>query len=218
MPYPDEADKKIREAAAQVGNTDIFQLLDNMKNNLLGNAERVDLIAQFWAQAEPMRDAHRTIQDSSQELSGFWTGPAYNQFSSFNSDTISAIDADQAAMASMGSALGACVSTIYQTYSSVIGLIGKTAADLVDFMGRAVITLIPGIGELEAIDALNSVIDILSNFVRNVTDLITGAVQQFGQYKGTAIGFISSGEAFRQISAPPSQVGNPGSWHVNPAD
>ncbi|WP_329068624.1 hypothetical protein [Amycolatopsis sp. NBC_01480] len=217
IPYPSDSDKKIREVAEKVNHPDVIQMLDNIKNNLFGNAEKIELIAQGWASNTSMVDSRTEIQHATEKLSGYWSGPAYNQYSAYAADVTGAFDTDQSAIAAMGTTLGNCVSIVYNTYAAIVRFIGNTAADLVNAAANVLITLIPGVGELEASNALQATIDILTGFIRNCTDLLSSAVEQFGQYKGTAIGFTASAAGFKQLTPLPDQIGNPGSWHVNPA-
>ncbi len=218
IPYPDDADRKIREAAEKANHPDVIQLLDKIKNHLFGNAERINLIAQAWAKNTALVDSRLGIQYATQTLAGYWSGPAFSQYSAYSADATSALDADQSALAAMGTALGGCVSIVYNTYAAVIRLIGNTAADIVNTAVSVGIALIPGVGEFELSNAIQAVTDILTNFIKNCTDLLSSAVEQFGQYKSASVGFTASATGFKQLTPLPDQIGHPGSWHVNPAN
>ncbi len=217
IPYPEDADRKIREAANKYNHPDVIQTLDKMKNELFGNAERVNALAQAWASNPSVGDSQLAIQTATENLAGYWSGPAFSQFSAYSTDVTGALGSDQSAMASMGTALGGCVSIVYNTYAAVIRLIGNTAADIVNAGVSIGVSLIPGIGEFELSNAIQAITDLLTNFVRNCTELLSSAVEQFGQYKDAAVGFRASAAGFKQLTPLPDQIGNPGSWHVNPA-
>src|SRR5690348_16018329 len=82
-PYPEEADGKIRKIAELFGRGDILQLLDDVRNNLLGNAVQVQNLAMEFAKNHTLADAGDNIDEAVQSVSGTWSGRAADQFTTY---------------------------------------------------------------------------------------------------------------------------------------
>ncbi|WP_329049122.1 hypothetical protein OG738_40865 [Amycolatopsis sp. NBC_01488] len=74
QPYPDEADGKIRRIAELLGRGEIIQLLDDVRNKLLGNAFQVQDMAMEFARNHTLADAGDEIGSAVQAVAGTWSG------------------------------------------------------------------------------------------------------------------------------------------------
>ncbi|WP_020663149.1 hypothetical protein [Amycolatopsis benzoatilytica] len=202
--------------AEKVGFPDALQVLDKVKNYLFGDADKVETLAQAWAENIVISEARGTISQATHSLQGYWSGPAFDQFSAYNSDVISALDADQATVAGLGNALANCVTIVYDTYGAALRFIGETAASLAGLILDLAAIPVPVVGEVTVVNSIDDAKSILTDFIRNVTNLLADALHLIGQYKSASISFISMGANFKVVSLPPEQIGTTGSWHVKP--
>jgi hypothetical protein len=219
-PYPEDADRKIRAAARLVFYDAPVQTLDLIKTQLFGSADRAEWKAQDWATSTVMSASRKEIQGAKDNLAAYWEGGAFNAFNSYASSVVGILDGNQSTMGNMSSVLGNCIVTVYQTYASAISLIGKCFADLCNVGGWVAIALateeIPVVDVLTDAAALNKLIDALTSFVKNVTDLLSSATGQIGQYRAQGLSFQRYGSEFKIPESPGTAVGDVGGWHVHP--
>src|SRR5437016_10054698 len=134
-PYPEQADQKIRQVASKfsVISSDaqqVIQTLDMIKNELLGNSEAAQRLAQDWTDCNVMSDSSKELQDAMHNLAGRWQGAAFQQYSAYSSDVVATLNNNQSTMGNIATALAHCVALVFSTYSSAIKLILNCAADL----------------------------------------------------------------------------------------
>lgn len=219
-PYPEDADHKIRTAAGLVFYDAPAQTLDLIKTQLFGSADRAESKAQGWATSTVMSDSRTEIQTAKDNLSAYWEGGAFNSFNSYASSVVGILDGDQSTMGNVSSVLGNCIATVYQTYASAISFIGKCLADLFSAGAWVAVALatseIPVVDVLTGAAALNKLIDVLTSFVKNVTDLLSSATGQIGQYRAQGLSFQRYGSEFKVPEQPGGSMGDVGGWHVHP--
>jgi hypothetical protein len=222
-PYPDKADALIRGVAHQVEFRDIANLvkvLDEVKNQLLGNAERVEQLAHQWVRDTTMNDGKQELGDMKGKLASYWSGPACDAFTSYTDGVSSNLDMNGPQIAKMGETLAAAVETVFNTYASAIEFIGTCAADLVKLgvnTGIFAATVeVPGLDILTGAEWIQTVVDTMAAMIQNVTSLIARATEQIGQYKSQAVGFAAAANQFQVPQSPPESATHVGLWHVKP--
>lgn len=220
MPYPEQADQQIRVYANAVppyisnAGKQAIRMLDLIKNETFGNADKVELLANEWAQCNVMSDSAREFQDATNNLVGYWEGPASQQYIQYSGSATATMNANQAAMHGVATTLANCVKTVYDTYSLALQYIGNCAGDIVGLGGYGVLAAIPGVDIVSIPALIIKVVDTLSNFVKNVTSLVSGAVSQIGSYQSGDTSFLASGNSFRAPNEPGGELGHTNSWVV----
>jgi len=220
LPYPEESDEMIRQVAHLVFDNAAVKALDTIRNELLGNIERAAQVADAWARNETMNNAKLEVNAMRDDLASYWKGPAYNAFSLYAGNVVGVIDKDLALMGTMSTTMGTAVTTVYNTYSSAIALIGKCAISLGSFqiwgMIGAASALIPGVDVITTGALIYKIVDVLEDFAKAANDLISSAVTQIGQYKAQGLAFTNLAAQFQQPEKLPEATNHLGEWQVNP--
>jgi hypothetical protein len=219
LPYPDDADGRVRRAAEYVEYKAAIKALDTIKNELFGNAERAAQISGLWHDDKTMIEGKNRLNYAKDHLASYWRGPAYNAFNSYTGNVVGVLDKDAVAMGNIATTLGSSVQTVFSTYASAIGFIGKCVANLGElgaWVAIAAATVeVPGVDLITAAALANKILDALVTFVKDVTTLISDAVTQIGQYKAQGIAFAVQGSQFQYPELVPDSTGHAGEWKVN---
>lgn len=220
LPYPHDTDKKIRDTAAYVQYDAVAQILDMIRDDLCGNAARAEGLANDWGLNATMNDAKVDLNDMRNNLASYWRGPAFNAFNLYSANAAGVMDKDLAVMGDVSKTLGTAISTVYDTYASAIKFMGNCVASLSSAGIWAVIAVatipIPGVDVLTASAAVNKTIEVLTNFIKDVTALVSDATTQIGKYKSEGVSFANQGTQFQHPEPLPSSAGHTGEWQVNP--
>ncbi|MFL6142160.1 MAG: hypothetical protein ACJ72N_09900 [Labedaea sp.] len=220
LPYPADSDRRVRHAAEYVEYEAAIKALDTIKNELCGNAERAGEISGMWRADETMLEGKDRLNYAKDHLASYWRGPAYNAFSSYTGNVVGVHDKDLVVMGTIATTLGSSVQTVFSTYASAIGFIGKCVANLGQLGAWTAIAAataeIPGVDIVTAAALANKILDTLVNFVKDVTTLIADAVTQIGQYKAQGIAFAVQAGQFQHPELLPDSTGHTGEWRVNP--
>lgn len=211
--YPKDSDATVRQWASYLNYQSAIDTLDEIKDELFGNADQVDSLAYQWAQNQVMNNDQTNIQTATNNLAGNWQGPAYEQYTTFTSAVTSTLGQNQQAMGSIGNTLGNCVSIVYQTYASAINFIGSCAGALAPLAVEAPWLAVPGVDIVDAGVMYQQASNALGQFVTNVSTLIGGAVTQIGQYKQDGVMFASASNSYKAPAAPGQLMGDPAKWH-----
>jgi hypothetical protein len=216
LPYPDDADGKVRRAAEYVEYEAAIKALDTIKNELCGNAERAAQISGKWRDDTTMIDGKDRLNYAKDHLASYWRGPAFNAFNSYTGNVVGVLDKDLVVMGTMANTLGTSVQTVFSTYASAISFIGKCVANLGELGAWAAIAAataeIPGVDVVTAAALANKILDALVAFVKDVTALISEAVTQIGQYKQQAVAYAVQGTQFQHPELVPDSAGHTGEW------
>jgi uncharacterized protein YukE len=219
-PYPEQQDAMIRKVAQQVEFHDVLTVLDTVKNQLLGNAERVEQIAREWGADQTMNSGKQELGAMKDKLAAYWSGPANSAFTSYTDSVVTTLDENRALIGTVATTLGSAVSTVWNTYAAAIAFIGKCFANLVALGAHTALFVatveVPGLNLLTAGEWINSVIETLKTFIQDVSDLIQSATETIGAYKENGVALASTAGQFQVPQAPPGEAGQPGLWHVNP--
>lgn len=216
-PYPMEADREIRQAAALVPwDLGVIKTLHLIRTQLFGDAEKAQRIAHEWAQCGVMADSREEIQNAKNNLAGLWEGAAFQQFDQYSGSVVVALNTNHSAVAGIGRTVGEFVEIIYDTYAAALKFMGDCAAELGGLMGygglMAATLLVPGVDLVTAGVFLTKLIDTLSSFVKNVNNLIVDAISKVGTYKTSATSLRASANSFQVPSIPGGEVGHTSSW------
>ncbi|MEW2505952.1 hypothetical protein AB0878_36365 [Amycolatopsis sp. NPDC047767] len=222
-PYPEEADGKIRKIAELLGRGDILQLLEDVRNNLLGNAVHVQNLAMEFAKNHTLADAGDNIDEAVQSVSGTWSGRAADQFATYAGRVGKALEGQQNVVAGMSGILTDIAGCVIETYSKAIEFIGACAVELGKLGYKTIIAIvtseIPIVDIFTAKDVLDAAVDAFANLVTSVMGLFAQARTTLGDFSKQAITLVRSDTDFPDI---PELPGNSGmddekQWHVEPS-
>jgi hypothetical protein len=219
LPYPYDSDEAIRKAADRVGFEAAKVTLDKVKT-WCGDAASVARIGGYWGDDTTMNDCKLALNGMRDDLSAYWKGPAYNAFSTYTINAVGVMDKDLATMGTMATTIGTSVTTVFSTYSTAITFVGNTAASLGSaglwgVIGAAT-SWIPGVNVVTASAVLAKIIDVLKDFVKDVTKLIADGVTQMGQYKAQGLSYVNQATQFQHPEPLPGATKQLGGWQVNP--
>ena len=212
--YPDDHDKTIRQYAGlpMIGDQDAINMLNTIKNELFGNADKVYTLGKTWENYLALGTQAYNIQAATNNLSSDWSGDAKTQFDTFNSGVLSTLNKDDAVIKAIGNTLSACASQVYTTYANAI----KEMADCVNSLAKAGLAVgfswVPWVGEALDAGAVAYLWNALDAFVKGVEGLIADSITQIGQLKVNGTNFVGQAELFAAIAAPGDKMGITDDW------
>lgn len=222
-PYPEDADKKIREIAEIFGRGDILRLLEDVRNRVLGNAIQVQSLAMEFAKNHTLADANDDIDNAVQSVSGTWSGRAASQFNTYAGRVGKALDGQQDVVAGMSGILSDIAGCVIETYSKAIEFIGTCAVELGKLGYKTVIAIltaeVPLVDIFTSKDVLDTVIDAFAALVQGVVELFAQAQTTLGGFTAKAIGLVQSNTDFPDIPEMPGNSGmdNEKQWRIDPS-
>ncbi|MEV7552968.1 hypothetical protein AB0N89_25445 [Amycolatopsis sp. NPDC089917] len=222
--YPQVADAKIREFANLpfIGRPDILHLLDDVRDKLLGNPNRMQEMIHRFATSRAMRDAYDDVGKAVQSLAGTWSGRAADQFTTYASSVTNSLEKEQEAVASVSEVLSDVRQIIVETYAKAIEFLGTCAGRLatidVKALLAAVASVVPGLNAIMWSDVIDTIIEAFGTLVESFVGLLASAAEQMGKFFGAAVGFEQIGTNFIEIPDLPSNSGmdNQKQWKIEP--
>ena len=219
QPYPVDNDKLVRHWAQMpfIGNDDAVSTLNQIRDEMFGNADLVYALAEQWVSNTVMSSGKQSITTATTNLAGYWQGPAADSFNTWvglnGVGVLSVFESNGGAMTDIGTTLGNCAAEVYNTYGNAINAIGQCAGALTGIVTDLVLTPVPIIGEIADADAIDKISSALDTFVSAVAGFVADAVQQIGIYKEQ--GLMLTGAAnngFTAVPSPGTLLGDPGKW------
>lgn len=222
QPYPEDADRKIREIAELFGRGDVLRLLEDVRNRLLGNAVQVQRLALEFAKNHTLTDANDAIDDAVQRVSGTWSGRAAAQFNTYAGRVGKALEGQQDVVAGMSGILSEIAGCVIETYSKAIEFIGTCAVELGKLGYKTIIAIltsgIPIVDIFTSKDVLDTVVDAFAALVQGVVELFAQAQATLGEFTKNATELVQSNTNFPDIPELPAGSGmdNEKQWRVDP--
>jgi hypothetical protein len=229
--WPAHAANTIHTVATILEQHSALHYLLVIENEIYGNIPRIVTLGGYWAagkssgdsKAKEMSELATEITGAASGLASYWEGSAYDAYQNYATATATALTTDGGnggVMGEFSAGLGECARIIFDTYSLMLTAIGNCAADLIGLNATnvlyAIADAIPGV-DVAAIPAtIAKVVSTLEDFVKQCTNVIAGAVKEFGDSTKTALAFQTSASAFVAPPAVPSSFGQAGSWQVRP--
>ncbi|RSN13040.1 hypothetical protein DMC63_27175 [Streptomyces sp. WAC 05977] len=222
--YPHAADAKIREFANLpfIGRPDILQLLDDVRDRLLGNPVRIQEMALQFANNKTIHDARSDFESATQSLAGTWTGRAADQFSAYASRVTSALEKEQEAVGTLSGLLVGVAQVVIDTYARAIEFLGVCAGRLatidIKMLLAAAASVVPGLNAIVWSDVIDTIVEAFGTLVENFLALLGAAVEQTGKFYGAAVGFQQIATNFFEIPdmSPSSGVDDQKQWKIEP--
>ncbi|WIX76962.1 WXG100 family type VII secretion target [Amycolatopsis carbonis] len=222
-PYPEEADGKIRKIAELFDRGDILQLLEDVRNNLLGNAVQVQNLAMEFAKNHTLADAGDNIDEAVQSVSGTWSGRAADQFATYASRVGKALEGQQNVVAGMSGVLTDIAGCVIETYSKAIEFIGACAVELGKLGYKTIIAAVTSVIPIADIftskDLIDAVVDAFATLVESIVGLFAQARDTLGGFKQKAIALVQGNTDFPDIPELPGSSGidDEKQWRVEPS-
>ncbi|RSD19716.1 WXG100 family type VII secretion target [Amycolatopsis eburnea] len=222
QPFPEESAGKIAKIAHLIGRGDILQLLDDVRNKLLGNAFHVQDMAMEFAKNHTLSDASDDIDNAVQAVSGTWGGRAAAQFTTYSDHVGKALGDQQDVVGRMSGILSEIAGCVIQTYSKAIEFIGTCAVELGKLGYKTIIAAItaaiPIVDIFTSKDVIDAVVDAFANLVTAINGLFAQAVTTLGDFRKQATDLVQSNTDFPDIPEMPGNSGmdNEKQWRIDP--
>jgi uncharacterized protein YukE len=223
QPYPDEADGKIRRIAELLGRGEIIQLLDDVRNKLLGNAFQVQDMAMEFAKNHTLADAGDDIDNAVQAVAGTWSGRAAAQFTTYADHVGKALGDQQDVIGSMSGILSGIAGCVIETYSKAIEFIGTCAVELGKLGYKTIVAIataaIPIVDVFTSKDVLDTVVDAFAALVTAINGLFAQAVSTLGDFRAQATAIVQGDTDFPDLPPMPINSGmdNEKQWRIDPS-
>lgn len=223
QPYPDEADGKIRRIAELLGRGEIIQLLDDVRNKLLGNAFQVQDMAMEFAKNHTLADAGDDIDNAVQAVAGTWSGRAAAQFSTYAGTVGKALGAQQDVVGSMSGILSGIAACVIETYSKAIEFIGTCAVELGKLGYKTIVAIataaIPIVDVFTSKEVIDAVVDAFANLITAINGLFGQALSTLGSFHAQATALVQSDTDFPDLPPMPTNSGmdNEKQWRIDPS-
>jgi uncharacterized protein YukE len=217
--FPEDNAAKVREFAELpiIGHKKAIELLNTIKDDLFGVADKVFKIADAWSTNETLGNTLTNLGDVSNGLTPYWQGRAASAFTSFTGTMLPAIRENRTAMQSMGKTLANCAKQVYVTYGNAIESIGTCAGKLAGIDAKLLAGLIPGVAVITLPSAINDILSALDTFVTQVTNFIADGVKQIGDFKENSVGFAVAANQATIFAKPDEIMGDPAEWQKVPS-
>ena len=222
QPYPDEADGKIRRIAELLGRGEIIQLLEDVRNKLLGNAIQVQNMAMDFAKNHTLADASDDIDNAVQAVSGTWSGRGAAQFNTYAGNVGKALDGQQDVIAGMSGILSGIAACVIETYAKAIEFIGTCAVELGKLGYKTIVAIvtsaIPIVDVFTSKDVIDAVVDAFATLVTSVNGLFSQALTTLGDFHTQATAIVQGDTNFPDIPQMPTNSGmdNEKQWRIDP--
>jgi hypothetical protein len=222
QPFPEEAGSKVAQIARLLGRGEILQLLDDVRNKLLGNAVQVQDMAMEFAANHTLADANDDIDRAVQSVSGTWSGRAASQFNTYAGTVGKALEGQQEVVASMSGILSEIAGCVIETYSKAIEFIGTCAVELGKLGYKTIVAIltsvIPIVDVFTSKDVLDTVVDAFATLVSSINSLFAQAQTTLGEFRKQATALVQGNTDFPDIPEMPANSGmdNEKQWRVDP--
>lgn len=222
QPFPEESAGKIRRIAELLDRGDIIQLLDDVRNKLLGNAFQVQDMAMEFAKNHTLSDAGDDIDSAVQAVSGTWSGRAASQFNTYAGNVGKALDGQQDVIGGMSGILSGIAGCVIETYSKALEFIGTCAVELGKLGYKTIVAIvtsaIPIVDIFTSKDVIDAVVDAFANLVTSINDLFKQAFTTLGGFRTQATALVLGDTDFPDIPQMPANSGmdNEKQWRVDP--
>ncbi|MET9002696.1 hypothetical protein [Amycolatopsis sp. NPDC004169] len=223
MPPPEESDGKIRRIAELLGHGGIIQLLDDVRNKLLGNAFHVQDMAMQFARNRTLADAGADIDKGVQAVAGTWSGRAAAQFNTYAASVGKALGEQQAVIGSMSGILSGIAGCVIKTYSKAIEFIGTCAVELGKLGYKVIVAIatstVPIVDVFTSKDVIDAVVDAFATLITAINGLFAQAVSTLGDFRAQATAIVQGDTNFPDLPPLPANSGmdNEKQWRIDPS-
>ncbi|VVJ19568.1 Uncharacterised protein [Amycolatopsis camponoti] len=224
MPYPADADAKIRFWAEFIGAHGIITLLDKLRVFIAGDIGKVLHLADTFATETALTKAAEQLNAAQLTLAKAWHGDAADQFNAYAGKAVTALGQNQNSMISLTSTMSSIAETIIDTYKNLLMTIGKCAINLAQLGGKigiavaesAALPPLAVIGFRDVADAINSA---FATFWNDCLALLGGLMTNIGRLLGNRIQLTTIEANFAtlpDVGDSNEVIDDPGRWRVKP--
>ncbi|WP_414937393.1 hypothetical protein [Amycolatopsis sp. cmx-11-51] len=221
--YPEKADQEVRFHADLIGADGILELLDNLKNFLLGDLRRpLELADKFGSQSK-LKSASDLVTRTNLSLRTAWQGDGFDQFDAYASETTKALDAGQASLANLTTVVVNIATTVINTYKNLLEFLGNCASTLAQLggkfgvvLGSAVFPPLTPVALMDLIDGINSA---FTTFWRDCNASLTQLLTDMTTLIGAGFQLQVIEETFPKVPTVGTSavvVADPRRWRIKP--
>ncbi len=183
LSYPQEADKEIRHYADLIGADGITELLDTLRDFLLGDLRKTLRLADTFAGESKLKTASELVKDTKLSLRAAWQGDAFEQFDAYAAETTNALNAGQTSIGTLTTVVVGLATTILATYKNTLEWLGNCASTLAQLGGKFGVVLATAtfppllpVALKDLVDAINSALttfwrDCNAGFTKMLTEM-----------------------------------------------
>lgn len=223
LSYPEKADQEVRFHADLIGADGILELLDNLKNFLLGDLRRPLELADKFASQSKLKSASELVTRTKLSLRTAWQGDGFDQFDAYAAETTKALDAGQASLANLTTVVVNIATTVFNTYKNLLELLGNCASTLAQLggkfgvvLGSAVFPPLTPVALKDLIDGINSA---LTTFWRDCNASLTKMLTDMTTLIGAGFQLQVIKETFPKVPSVGTSavvVADPLRWRIKP--
>lgn len=208
--FPEEPAQIIIEYAKETGHDAAVALIDKIRD-WLGHPEVVMERAKTW---DPdvktlIKDSDDSLVTAKADLQAYWEGPAFDSFNTYVSHLETVIKSTADVTAEFSNLLQKSRETITETYKTAVRFISRCAEIIIELTGG----IIASIKEF-FFGAAEAVANAIADFIRNVTDLESKAMELMTEYGNLGLDLMQK-VADMEIPSPlPSSTGEVDNWSV----
>jgi hypothetical protein len=208
--FPEESAQIIIEYAKETGHDAAVALIDKIRD-WLGHPEVVMERAKTW---DPdvktlIKDSDDSLVTAKADLQAYWEGPAFDSFNTYVSHLEEVIKSTADATAEFSNLLQKSRETITETYKTAVRFISRCAEIIIELTSG----IVASIKEL-FFGAAEAVANAIADFIRNVTDLESKAMELMTEYGNLGLDLMQK-VADMEIPSPlPSSTGEVDNWSV----
>lgn len=218
--WPGDAATKVLGDAMMVSHDAAIQTWYLIRDQLFGNANKMEDLANIWGRDKTMTTSKAEIDTALQNLSGYWQGGGFSAYRTYSTDTSAKFSENERIMNDISGIMSDCIDLVYSTYGDAIELISTCAHELAEF---GLENLVPVGGQLV------KVWNVLNDFVKAWADLYAKSVRKMGQLIKGKVTLYKLANDFHGLTVPgsgseagdtpqrmPGAAGNPDMWDVTP--
>jgi hypothetical protein len=214
--WPSAEANKVLGDAIMVGHDSAVRTVGIIRDELFGNASKMEDLAHAWGRDKTMTSSKDEIDKALRNMSAYWQGGGFTAFRGYSKDISGYMDENEGIMNRISGIMGDCIELVYDTYANALELIAKCAHSLTSL---SIADLVPGAGQILKI------MDVLNDFVKAWSELFAASVRQMGQLMNKKTTLETLAGDFRGLTAPgsddtaqhlPPGAANPDMWEVTP--
>jgi uncharacterized protein YukE len=224
LPYPEESDATIRQAAGFIGAHGIITLLDKLRIFIAGDIGKVLHLADTFATQHSLTDAVDQLNTAQLTLITAWHGDAADQFTAYANAAKPILTQNQNSMITLTKTMSSIAKTIIDTYKSLLTVIGRCAISIYQLGGKIGIAIgttavLPPLAVFNLKDIADALNTAFATFWQDCLTLLTGMMSNIGTMIGDRIDLTTvetNFAALPEVGDSTGVIDDPARWHVKP--
>lgn len=214
--WPEAQAAQVHTNATAVGHDDALNVWHLIRDQLFGNVDKMEDLAETWGHNKTMTASKANIDDALADLAGYWEGGGFNSYRTYSGNIANLLATNERVMNDISDVMAECIKLVYETYGDAIDLISKCAHALAEF---GLEHLFPVAGQVVKVWRT------LNDFVRAWNELFAESLRKMGQLTKGGVALKRLAADFEGLTKPgsgeprdmPGPAGDPDRWDVTPA-